>query len=129
MEMSHSELDADSPEQSSEDLIPDEDKNSSTLEEHHPPQQIDFTHWQEGSLPAHATSALGHRRVVKSREVRRSEPVKITHDITLEPGPEPEPESESVEITPLKEGDAIVGLLLTCGCGATHEVRFDYSEE
>jgi len=127
MEMSHSELDADSPEQSSEDLMPDEDKNSSTLEEHHPPQQIDFTHWQEGSLPSHAASALGHRRVVKSREVRRSEPVKITHDITLEP--EPEPESESVEITPLKEGDAIVGLLLTCGCGATHEVRFDYSEE
>jgi len=127
MEMSHSELDADSPEQSSEDLMPDEDKNSSTLDEHHPPQQIDFTHWQEGALPAHTTSGLGHRRVVKSREVRQSEPVKITHDITLEP--EPEPESESVEITPLKEGDAIVGLLLTCGCGATHEIRFDYGEE
>lgn len=125
MEMSHSELDADSPEQSSEDLMPVEEKSSSTLEEHHPPQQIDFTHWQEGSLPAHATSALGHRRVVKSREVRQSEPVKITHDISLEPEPEP----ESVEITPLKEGDAIVGLLLTCGCGAIHEVRFDYSEE
>ncbi|MBA7473797.1 hypothetical protein ES707_09142 [subsurface metagenome] len=127
MEMSHSEPDADSPEQSSEDLTPVEEEDSSTLEEHNLPQQIDFTRWQEGSLPARATSALGHRHVVKSRKVLRSEPVRITHDISLEP--ESEPESESVEITPLKEGDAIVGLLLTCGCGATHEVRFDYGGE
>jgi len=127
MEMSNSELNADSPEQSSEDVTPVEEGNSSALEEHPDPQQIDFTRWQEESLPTQATSTIGHRRVVKSREVYQSEPVKITHDITLEP--EPESESESVEITPLKEGDAIVGLLLTCGCGATHEVRFDYGEE
>lgn len=131
MKMSNSKLNADSPEQSSEDVTPVEDKNSSALEEHPSPQQIDFTRWQEESLPAQSASTIGHRRVVKSREVYQSEPVKITHDITLEldPDPDTETESESVKITPLREGDAIVGLLLTCGCGATHEVRFDYGEE
>ena len=127
MEISRSESDTDSPEQSSEDLTPVEGEDSPTQEEHPTSLQVDFTHWQEGALPAQAISTLGHRHIIKSRKVRRIEPVKITHDITLEPEPEPEP--ESVEITPLKEGDAIVGLLLTCGCGATHEVRFDYGEE
>ena len=125
MEMSRSESDTDSPEQSSEDLTPVEEEDSSALEKHPSPLQVDFTRWQEGALPVRAISKIGHRHIIKSRKVSRSEPVKITHDITLEPDPEP----ESVEITPLKEGDAIVGLLLTCGCGATHEVRFDYGEE
>ena len=127
MEISRFESDTDSPEQSSEDLTPVEEEDSSTLEEHPSSLPVGFTHWQEGALPAHAISTLGHRHIIKSREVRRIEPVKITHDITLEP--EPESESESVEIRPLKEGDAVVGLLLTCGCGVTHEVRFDYGEE
>ena len=57
--------------------------------------------------------------------VKIAEPVKITHEISLEPDPEP----ESVEITPLIEDETIVGLLLKCSCGKTHEVRFDYGEE
>ncbi|UCH62549.1 MAG: hypothetical protein JSU77_12245 [Fidelibacterota bacterium] len=128
MEIPPSDLDADSPEQFSEDLTPVEDKDSSTSEEHQPPQQIEFTRWQEGSLPTHPVSSIGHRRVIKSQKVHQNEPVKITHDITLEPDPDPEPEPESVEITPLKEGDVIVGLQLTCGCGVIHEVRFDYGD-
>ena len=125
MEKPDSELDADSPEHPSEELVPVKMDDSSTLEDRHPSGQTEFTPWQEESLPAHATSKLGHRRIIKSVNVLRGEPVKITPHITLEPEPEP----ESMEITPLIEDDTIVGLRMTCGCGATHEVRFEYGEE
>ncbi len=128
MEKPHSELGADSPEHPSEELVPVKMDDSSTLEERHSSGQTEFTPWREESLSAHATSKLGHRRIIKSGNVvLRREPVKITPHITLEPEPEPEP--ESVDITPLIEDDTIVGLRITCGCGATHEVRFEYGEE
>jgi len=125
MEMPHSELDTDAPKQPDEELAPMEEDDSSVLEDQHPSRQIDFTRWREEPLPAQATSRIGHRRVVKSGNVRRGESVKITHEVSLEPEPEP----ESAEVTPLMEGEIIVGLRITCGCGATHEVHFEYSEE
>lgn len=126
MEKPHTELDADSQEHPSEELMPVKMDDSSPLEDRHPSGQTEFTSWREESLPAQAISKLGHRRIIKSGNVvLRGEPVKITPHITLEPESEP----ESVEITPLIEDDAIVGLRMTCGCGATHEVRFEYGEE
>lgn len=123
--MPHSELDADSPEHRSEELVPVKMDDRSTLEDRHPSGQVDFTPWREEPLPGRVTSKIGHRHVIKGSNVRRGEPVKVTPDITLEPEPEP----ESVKITPLIEDDTIVGLRMTCGCGATHEVRFEYGEE
>ena len=125
--MPHSELDTDSPDRPSEELTPVDENDSPALEDRHPSQRNEFTSWREEPLSTRAISMIEHRRIIKSDRVHQSNPVKITHEVSLEP--EPEPESESLEITPLIEDDNIVGLRMTCGCGATHEVRFTYGEE
>ena len=123
--MPHSEYNTDNQGQpNSKSTLPGA-KDSSTSEDLTAPRQGDFTPWSEEQSHSQATSRLGQSRVIKGRMVKIAEPVKITHEISLEPDPEP----ESVEITPLIEDETIVGLLLKCSCGKTHEVRFDYGEE
>ncbi len=108
--------------------MPNSEFNDDSLEQPDEKSDLekdDFTPWIKEQSQSPATSRPRQSRVIKGRMVRIAEPAKITHEISLEPDPKP----ENVEINPLIEGDTIVGLLLKCSCGRTHEVRFDYGEE
>ncbi|MFB0517010.1 MAG: hypothetical protein ACETWG_10485, partial [Candidatus Neomarinimicrobiota bacterium] len=116
-----------SPVPTSEELVfPDENKVSAS-KRGLPTQTPDFVPWREEQLPKQAVSGIGHRRVIKKDNVHRGTPVKITHEISLEP--EPEPKARRIEVSPIMDGDTVVGLSIVCGCGATHEVRFEYGDE
>jgi hypothetical protein len=86
--------------------------------------EVDFTPWQEEPLPRD-TGGLGHRRIVKKRDIMQGKPVNIIHEISLEP----ESEIEGMEVFPLKEDNLLVGLKIECGCGRSHEVRFEYNDK
>ena len=124
--MFHSEPEADSSAPSSQELVSPEEGESSPSEDMLP-SQPDFIPWQEEPLPKQAVSMVGHRRIIKSSKVRRGMPRKITPEVSLEP--EPEPEGKSIEVTPITDGETVVGLRIACGCGATHEVHFEYRDE
>ncbi|MEE9162186.1 MAG: hypothetical protein V3U35_04355 [Candidatus Neomarinimicrobiota bacterium] len=103
----------------------DSQERERSIEGRHPARQTEFAPWREEELPAEAASELGHRRIVKKGNVRLGRPKMIKPEFHIEP----EPHRESVEITPLKDKDEVVGLRLTCSCGAVHEVRFEFTDE
>lgn len=86
--------------------------------------EVDFTPWHEEPIPR-SSSGLGHRRVVKKRDIMQAKPVNIIHEISLEP----EEEIEGMEVLPIKQENLLVGLKIECGCGRSHEIRFEYNDE
>jgi len=108
------------------DIKPVEEEDSSIPEGRHRAGDVDFEPWHEGPLPSRMFAGIGHRHIIKKDVIREGIPVKITHEISFEAEPEHE---GSIEVIPAREGDAIVGLQITCTCGASHEIRFEYTEE
>ena len=90
-----------------------------------PASSPDFISWREQALGIKVPSALGKRKLIKKRNVVQGTPRTIIPEYNLEP----EQAAEIVEITPLKEDDVVVGLRLTCSCGAVHEVKFEFDDE
>jgi hypothetical protein len=123
--MSDPKLDTDSMVEIPSEVTPDAEGDELALIEGISPPDTEFTPWREEPIPLELSTTLGHRRIVKERNVHQGQPQKIKHEISFEP----EPETEHIDVVPLKDGDSIVGLRIECGCGATHEVRFEYSDE
>lgn len=86
--------------------------------------EVDFTPWQEEPIPR-TSSGLGHRRVVKKKDIMQAKPVNIIHEISLDP----EEEIEGMEVFPIKQDNLLIGLKVECGCGRSHEIRFEYNDE
>ncbi len=126
--MDHSEADTDTSGTPTEDLVPIEEAQDTVPEGRPPSGERDFTPWREEPLPRRSVSRLGHRRLVKSGRLRPGTPVRITPEVKLEPEPVPEPGDYTIEVTPILEGETMVGLAVMCGCGARHEVRFEYGD-
>lgn len=101
----------------------DKEDNEADISGHYSSSDVDFTPWHEEPLPK-STAGLGHRRIVKKKDIMPGKPVNIIHEISLEP----EPELEGMEVFPLKEDNLLVGLKIECGCGRNHEVRFEYND-
>jgi hypothetical protein len=98
------------------------EEDESDIGGHYSSSELDFTPWHEEPLPL-GTGGLGHRRIVKKRDIMQGNPVNIIHEVSLEP----ESEIEGMEVFPLKEDNLLVGLRIECGCGRSHEVRFEYN--
>ncbi len=103
----------------------DSKETQRSIEGRLPAKQTAFTPWREEELPTEASSDLGHRKIVKKSNIRMGRPKKIEPEFHIER----EPRRESVEITPLKDKDEVVGLRLKCSCGVIHEVRFEFTDE
>ena len=123
MEKFHSEHDPDSIVPAPKGLTPAEGDEGSAPEGGVPSKQLDFIPWREEPMLKEAISGIGHRHIVKKGKVRQGRPVNITPEISLEP------EAEDMEVTPIMDGETVVGFNIACGCGATHEVRFKYPDE
>lgn len=124
--MSDSKLDNSAMLEIPEQVTPEGEREDSTVIKGVSAPDTEFTPWREEPIPLQAATGLGHRRIVKKGKVLQGQPHRIKHEISFEP--EPEPESKYIEVVPLKDGDDIIGLQIQCGCGATHEVRFEFSD-
>lgn len=122
--MSDSEMQVDPQSKPSDKEIEDKENTDADISGHYLSNEVEFTPWHEEPLPQEAVSGLGHRRVVKKRDILQGKPVNIIHEISLEP----DPSLEGMEITPVKDNDLLVGLKIECGCGRVHEVRFEYND-
>jgi hypothetical protein len=102
----------------------DMENQEADISGHYLSDEVEFTPWHEEPLPREAESGLGHRRVVKKKDIIQGKPVNIVHEVSLEP----EPELEDMEIFPVKKDGVLIGLKIECGCGRNHEVRFEYDD-
>ena len=90
-----------------------------------------FIPWKEEPLPREARSMLQHQTIIKKKHVKQGKPKTITPEMPLSmklPELPASLELEEVEVTPIVEGDRVVGIQVVCHCGATHEIRFEYDE-
>ena len=91
----------------------------------------EFEELSEPSLQSPpARSVIGHRSIIKNTRLRVGTPSRISTDVPISPDPESASgeEAEEMEITPLYDKDSVVGLAITCRCGAAHEVRFEFPQ-
>jgi hypothetical protein len=103
--------------------LDDKEEDETDISGRYSSSEVDFTPWHEEPLPQD-TGGLGHRRIVKKRDIMQGKPVNIVHEVSLEP----ESELEGMEVFPIKEDNLLVGLKIECGCGRSHEVRFEYND-
>ncbi len=115
-------LDADHMESPEEDPTPDPLPADIPADDTGKSQTPTFVPWKEERLPKEASSILQHQTIIKKEQVIPGKPMTITPEIPVNL------ELEEVEVTPILEGDRIVGIQVVCHCGATHEIRFEYNE-
>ena len=108
----------------SENQESDDTDHEADLSGRYSADEVDFTPWQEEPIPR-SDSGLGHRRIVKKKDIMQTKPINIIHEISLEP----EDEIEGMEVFPIKQDNLLVGLKIECGCGRSHEIRFEYTDE
>ncbi|MCH7939897.1 MAG: hypothetical protein IID13_09155 [Candidatus Marinimicrobia bacterium] len=79
-----------------------------------------FVRWEEEVLPAGQNLAVANKVIVKKSNVRPGAPRTIIPKIPTHV------DRRSMEVTPLIEDDTIVGMKVTCSCGNSHEVKFEF---
>ena len=79
-----------------------------------------FVRWEEEDLPAGQNLAVINKVIVKKSNVRPGAPQTIVPKIPTHVN------RRSMEVVPLLEGETIVGMKVTCSCGNSHEVKFEF---
>ena len=79
-----------------------------------------FKPWNEDTADVQSFGVIGGQTVLKKEQVKAGE------RIVVKPQALPEPDRDPIVVTPIVEDDAIVGLQVSCSCGAEHEVRFEF---
>ena len=82
----------------------------------------DFIQWEEESLPSLSHLSIANKGIIKKRNVRQGTPQTIVPKVPSLNDQQP------MKVTPLLEEDAIVGMKVTCTCGNSHEVRFEFDD-
>ena len=82
----------------------------------------DFIQWEEESLPSISNLASANKVIIKKRNVRQGAPQTIVPDVSALN------DQQTMNVTPLLEEDTIVGMKVTCSCGNSHEVRFEFDD-
>ncbi len=80
----------------------------------------DFVRWEEDVLPSTQGLTVAHQTIIKKSNVRPGTPQTIVPKVPALVGRRP------MEVQPLLEEDTIVGMKVTCSCGNSHEVRFEF---
>ena len=109
----------DLPEESSQ---PDEEQEA-TPSDSDAADEAGFVPWEKTSFDAVSPSALGHRKIIRSRLVEEQGRRKIVPAIPADSSPR----EGKAEIEPLLDNGEIVGVRVACSCGAVHEIRFEFS--
>lgn len=115
-------LDADHKEPPEDESTPDHLPADIPADDTGKSQTPKFVPWKEEPLPREASSMLHHQTIIKKKHVRPGKPKTIAPEMPVNL------ELEEVEVTPIVEGDRVVGIKVVCHCGATHEIRFEYDE-
>ena len=79
-----------------------------------------FVRWEEEDLSAGQNLAVINKVIVKKSNVRPGAPQTIVPKIPSHVN------RRSMEVVPLLEGETIVGMMVTCSCGNSHEVKFEF---
>ena len=79
-----------------------------------------FVRWEEADLPAGQNLAIVNKVIVKKTNVRPGAPQTIVPKIPTHVN------RRSMEVVPLIEDETIVGMMVTCSCGNSHEVKFEF---
>lgn len=80
----------------------------------------DFVPWEEEVLPSGQNLAVANKVIVKKSNVRQGVPKTIVPKVPTRADQVP------MEVQPLLEDGTIVGMKVTCSCGNSHEVRFEF---
>lgn len=97
---------------------PDEDKNRGTVIKSS--QAPDFVPWEEESFATPKRVGVARNAIIKKGSVIPGAPLTIVPKIpNLD-------ESGAMTITPIEESETIVGMTVTCACGRSQEVRFEF---
>jgi len=80
----------------------------------------DFEAWQEAPLPSKTGLTVAHQTVIKRKQVATG-PTKI-----IKPEIPVLHDADQMEVEPIMEDEAIIGIRVSCRCGANHEILFDY---
>ena len=115
-------LDADHMESPEEEPAPDHLPADIPADDTGKSQTPKFVPLKEEPLPREASSMLQHQTIIKKEHVKPGKPK------TIVPKTPVNLELEEVEVTPIIEGDRVVGIQVVCHCGATHDIRFEYDE-
>ncbi len=79
-----------------------------------------FVPWEEEDLPSAQGLTVANKTIIKKISVRQGTPLMIVPELPSRINQPP------MEVQPLLEEDAIVGMKVTCSCGNSHEVRFEF---
>ena len=83
-------------------------------------QDNEFKPLEKNSVQDSISKFVAPKRVIKQKDVKLNEPVKINID-------EYEYRTNSTEsIQPIIDDGCVVGVFYTCTCGKSTEIRFDY---
>ena len=121
--MLQSALDADQMEPTEDEPTPDHLPAEIPVDDTGKSQTTKFVPWKEEALPTTASSMLQHQSIIKKEHVRPGKPTTIVPKMPVNV------EQEEAKITPIVDGDRVVGIKVVCRCGATHEIRFEYDEQ
>ncbi len=80
-----------------------------------------FVQWEEEALPSAQNLTVAHKTIIKKTSVRQGAPQTIVPEVPARVNQPP------MEVQPLLEEDTIVGMKVTCSCGNSHEVRFEFN--
>ncbi len=79
-----------------------------------------FIPWKEEDLPSGRGLTVANKTIIKKSSVRQGAPQTIVPEVPSGVNQRP------MEVQPLLEEDTIVGIKVTCSCGNSHEVRFEF---
>ena len=115
-------LDADQTEPTKDESTSDHPPADIPVDDTDKSQTPKFVPWDTDLLPGNVSSMLQHQSIIKKAHVRSGKPRTIVPKMPVEV------ELKEAEITPIVDGDSVVGIKVICQCGATHEIRFEYDE-
>lgn len=97
---------------------PGDEKNQGTVVKSS--QAPEFVPWEEEPFATPRKVAVARHAIIKKGSVTQGAPLTIVPEIPhLD-------ESGAMTITPLMEGETIVGMTVACACGRSQEVRFEF---
>ncbi len=79
-----------------------------------------FVPWEEEVLPSAQGLTTAGKTIIKKSSVRQGTPQTIVPEVPARVNQPP------MDVQPLLEDDIIVGMKITCSCGNSHEVRFEF---
>lgn len=115
-----------------DDLLPDQPSdspNDNKSSEMGPPKENKsdetFVPWESSKFKRIPKSQLAHRTIVQSKYLSSGGRTLIVPQMP----PGVEDDNSKADISPMMDGDQIVGLKVVCSCGIVHEIMFEYSSE